>query len=85
MERDILELAVGYEKGNETTPLTIKSGARFKKKTEIQIGGYKIVKDKGEYIRAIKSQRFTQELFEEITNEAGFTVKYQKTLKNENP
>ena len=79
LERDILELAVGYEKGNETTPLTIKSGARFKKKTEIQIGGYKIVKDKGEYIRAIKSQRFTQELFEEITNEAGFTVKYQKS------
>lgn len=80
LERSNLELAVAYEKGNESTPLTIKSGARFKNRTEIKIGGYKIVKEKGEYIRAIKSQRFTQEMFEKIANDAGFMVRYQKSL-----
>lgn len=79
LERSNLELAVTCEKGNQSTPLMIKCGARFKKKTEIKIGGYKIVKEEGEYIRAIKSQRFTQEMFEKIANDAGFMVKYQKS------
>ena len=52
---------------------------KFKERTEIQIGKSKVVKEKGQCIRAIKSQRFTKEGFENIAKDAGFAVKYQKS------
>ena len=69
LDRSKLELVVEYD--DRSNPAAIKVGATFTEKTEIQIGKYnKVVKEAGQHIRAIKSQRFTKEMFQEIATDA---------------
>ena len=78
LDRSKLELVVEYD--DRSNPAAIKVGATFTEKTEIQIGKYnKVVKEAGQHIRAIKSQRFTKEMFQEIATDAWFIVKQQKS------
>lgn len=77
LERSKLELAVEYN--DTTTPAMIKVGATCIENMEIQVEGYTVLKKKGQKIRAIKSQRFSKEAFQEISHDAGFSMKYQKS------
>lgn len=53
LERSRLELAVEYDETH--SPAMMKVGAKFLEKTEIQMGKYKMVKEAGDCVWAIKS------------------------------
>jgi hypothetical protein len=74
-----MELAIKYEEANESTPAMIKCGVRFIERTEISIGNTKVIKEPGDCIRVIKSQRFGKDMFGKIADKAGFNMKYQKS------
>ncbi len=77
LDRSKLEFLVEYD--DKISPAMIKLGAKFTEKTEIKIGNNTIVKEKGQSIWAIKSQRFSKEMFQKIAHDWWFTVKYQKS------
>jgi len=77
LERSKLELVVEYD--DTHSPAMIKLGAKFTEKTEIQVGYNKVVKEAGEKIWAIKSQRFTKDEFAVIAKDADFDISYEKS------
>lgn len=76
IDKSKLELLVEYD--DTILPPAIKVWAKCIERTEIQIGNNKVIKEKGDCIRAIKSQRLSRSLFEKTANDAGFLLKYQK-------
>ncbi|MEI6774589.1 MAG: hypothetical protein WCL18_07580 [bacterium] len=70
LERSKLEFAVKYEEAKYATPAMIKLGVMCKERMEIQIGDSKVVKEAGDYIRAMPSQRFSKDMIGDIAKDA---------------
>lgn len=77
--RSHLKLAVDYVLSTRHDPAKIRVGATFTKRTEIQIGKSKVVKEAGQCIWAIESQRFKKDEFQQIAKEADFETIHQKS------